>query len=121
MKNLINSEGKTELEIIEIKPEKIIFKTTYPWAFCLNANHGEKLKYYFLTTNLLNCQKLQKIIPNYDFSEIITKVSSINNNLPQLRNYQQEDVKFLSRLKSVAIFSEMRTGKTPIALMAFQK
>jgi hypothetical protein len=121
MKSLTNSEGKTELEIIEVNSEKIIFKTTYPWAFCLNANHGNRLKYYFLPTTLLNCQKLQKIAPNYDFSTIITNISSTNTSPPQLRDYQQEDVQFLSQLKSVAIFSEMRTGKTPTALITFQK
>ncbi|CAI2199029.1 2319_t:CDS:2, partial [Funneliformis geosporum] len=38
----------------------------------------------------------------------------------QLRAYQQEDVKFLSPQKSIGIFNEMRTGKTPTALAIFK-
>jgi len=112
---------RTEIEITEVNLEKIIFKTTYSWAFCLNANQEIKLRYYFLLTNPLNCQKLQKIIPNYDFSSTISNTSSINPKPPLLRDYQLTDIKFLSRLKSVAIFSEMRTGKTPTALMTFRQ
>ena len=121
MKNLINSEGKTELEIIEVNPKKIIFKTTYPWAFGLNANHEDKIRYFSLSNNFLNRQKLQKIVPSYKFSKTVPDSLLVNSSLPQLRNYQTEDVKFLSKLKSIAIFSEMRTGKTPTALMTFQK
>jgi hypothetical protein len=47
--------------------------------------------------------------------------SQTNTDFLQLRNYQTEDVQFLSKLKNVAIFSEMRTGKTPISLMTFDK
>jgi len=61
------------------------------------------------------------MVPNYDFSSIIASTSFNVAEPPMLRDYQLEDVKFLSRLKSVAIFSEMRTGKTPIALMTFQQ
>jgi len=121
MKNLINSEGKTELEIIEVNPKKIIFKTTYSWAFGLNANHEDKIRYFSLSNNFLNRQKLQKIVPSYKFSKTVPDSLLVNSSLPQLRNYQTEDVKFLSKLKSIAIFSEMRTGKTPTALMTFQK
>ena len=121
MNNPIEGKEKTEVEIKEINSEKIIFKTTYPWAFCLNANCEDKLKYYSLSATLLNCQKLQKIVPNYDFSATIANFSSVNFKSPSLRGYQLEDVKFLSQLKSVAIFSEMRTGKTPTALMTFQQ
>ncbi|CAG8594221.1 10648_t:CDS:10 [Ambispora gerdemannii] len=39
----------------------------------------------------------------------------------QLRNYQLADVNFLSQLKSGAVFSEMRTGKTPTTLMTFHQ
>src|SRR3954467_13164448 len=106
MKSLTSNEKKISVEIIEVNPEKIIFKTTYPWAFCLNANQESKAKYYSLSANLLNCQKLQKIIPDYDFSAITPNISSTNANPPQLRDYQLEDVKFLSQLKSAAIFSE---------------
>ena len=112
---------RTEIEITEVNPEKIVFKTTYPWAFCLGAKQENKLKYYSLSINPLNYQKLQKIVPNYDFSSIIVNTPFNFAKLPMLRDYQLADVKFLSRLKSVAIFSEMRTGKTPIALMTFRQ
>src|SRR5438132_6934363 len=115
MKKLTGSEKRLKLEIVEVNSKKIIFQTIYPWAFCLNANQESKLKYYFLPTNPLNCQKLQKIVPSYDFSSIIANISLNGVEPPPLRDYQLADVKFLSRLKSVAIFSEMRTGKTPIA------
>ena len=121
MIKIAENEKKLGLEIVEVNAEKIIFKTTYPWAFCLNANQEDKLKYYSLPANFLNCQKLQKIVPDYNFSAITPNFSSINTSPPQLRDYQLEDVKFLSQLKSAAIFSEMRTGKTPTALMTFQK
>jgi hypothetical protein len=111
---------KKEVEIIEVNSEKFVFKTIYPWAFCLNANQESKLKHYSLTANPLNGRKLQKIVPNYDFSSVITSFS-VETKFPSLRDYQLADVKFLSQLKSVAIFSEMRTGKTPIALMTFQR
>ncbi|KLL04641.1 MAG: helicase SNF [Mycoplasmataceae bacterium RV_VA103A] len=112
---------KTEVEIVETNSQKIIFKTTYPWAFCLGANQENKFKHYSLPANALNGQKLQKVVPNYDFSTTITNVPTIDAKFPSLRDYQLADVKFLSRLKSVAIFSEMRTGKTPISLMTFQQ
>ncbi|CAG8447797.1 11335_t:CDS:2 [Racocetra fulgida] len=112
---------KTEVEIVETNSQKIIFKTTYSWAFCLGANQENKFKHYSLPANALNGQKLQKIVPNYDFSATITNVPTIDIKFPSLRDYQLADVKFLSRLKSVAIFSEMRTGKTPISLMTFQQ
>lgn len=121
MKDLVNNGKKMAVEIIEVNSEKIIFKTTYPWAFCLNANCESKLKHYSLPTTFLNCQKLQKIVPDYDFSAIIANSPSTDTKSPQPRDYQLEDVKLLSNLKSVAIFSEMRTGKTPTALMIFQQ
>jgi len=104
-------------KLIETTLTKIIFQTKYPWAICLNASANSKLGQYFLANNSLSQQKISQIIPDYQstFSPPVSKV-----NLPQLRNYQQEDVKFLNQLKSVAIFSEMRTGKTPIASKTFQ-
>ncbi|WNE39957.1 MAG: RNA polymerase-associated protein RapA [Mycoplasmataceae bacterium] len=117
----IAQEKNEEIEVIEINFEKIIFKTTYPWAFCLKASPENKSKHYFLANNFLNCQKLQKIIPNGDFLKKSDSLSQENTEFLQLRNYQTEDVQFLSKLKNVAIFSEMRTGKTPISLMTFDK
>src|SRR5581483_1116485 len=121
MKNSISSKEKLGLEIIEVNSEKIVFKTTYTWAFCLNANQEEKARYYSLSVSSLNCQKLQKLVPNFDFSSFIRNPLLTEVSLKQLRSYQQEDVDFLSQLKSIAIFSEMRTGKTPTALMTFKR
>ena len=58
---------------------------------------------------------------NYDFSGISSSCLLADISPQKLRDYQLEDVNFLSKLKSVAIFSEMRTGKTPIALITFSK
>ncbi|CAG8839962.1 6301_t:CDS:1, partial [Racocetra persica] len=85
------------------------------------ANQENKFKHYSLPANALNGQKLQKIVSNYDFSATITNVPTNDTQSLSLRDYQLADVKFLSRLKSGAIFSEMRTGKTPIALKVFQQ
>jgi SNF2 family DNA or RNA helicase len=122
MKSPVRGEEKMAVKVVEINSEKIVFKTTYPWAFCCNADHEKTPKHYSLPFNFLNCQKLQKIVSDCDFSTVINNVSPIfNPQTPQLRKYQLEDVKFLSQLKSVAIFSEMRTGKTPTALMTFRQ
>lgn len=121
MKSLASVKEKSELEIVEVNSEKITFKTTYPWAFCLNANQEGKVKYYSLSTNFLNYQKLQKIFPDCDFSQITVNSLPAKTPLCQLRDYQQEDVNYLSKLKSVAILSEMRTGKTPTSLITFSK
>ena len=74
---------------------------------------------YSLLFNFLNQQKLEKLFPNYEFSKDNISDSSAKSSSEKLRSYQLEDVNFLSKLESVAIFSEMRTGKTPIALMTF--
>jgi hypothetical protein len=42
-------------------------------------------------------------------------------NKNELRPYQRADVELLSQQKAIAIFNEMRTGKTPTALHIFQK
>jgi len=39
----------------------------------------------------------------------------------KLRDYQKADVELLSQQKAIAIFNEMRTGKTPTALNIFKK
>ena len=87
----------------------------------MNANHGDKIKYFSLQNSFLNRQKLQKIVPSYNFTETVPDNFLVNSSFPQLRDYQSEDVKYLGELSSGAIFSEMRTGKTPTALMTFQK
>ena len=94
MKNLTSDEKKKPLEIIEITSEKIVLKTTYPWTFCLNASHEEKVQYYSLNNNYLNCQKLQKLAPDYDFFKTLSSEILVNNFPQQLRDYQLEDVNF---------------------------
>lgn len=36
--------------------------------------------------------------------------------MPELRDYQKEDLQFLLKMNSAGIFSEQRTGKTPLAI-----
>ncbi|RHZ35529.1 DEAD/DEAH box helicase [endosymbiont GvMRE of Glomus versiforme] len=112
----------TAVKIVEVNYEKIIFKTTYPWAFCLNASYEKKMKHYSLLNNFLSYQKLHKLIPQDDLLKFNENYKS--ENIPlffNLRGYQKKDVDFFSKLKIAAIFSEMRTGKTPTALMIFSK
>ncbi|CAJ0841920.1 10679_t:CDS:2 [Entrophospora sp. SA101] len=114
MKNLIVSKEKIKLEIVEINSEKIFFKTTYPWAFCLNANQENKIHYYSLPNNFYNQQKLKKLFPNYDFptaGENNNTFSLTTSNL-QLRDYQKKDIEFLSQLKSAAIFNTFKTDSS---------
>jgi len=71
-----------------------------------------------LEKNLLNFRKLKKIFPAYVFP---VGEWQIKENEFQLRPYQKKDVDFLSQQKSIGIFNEMRTGKTPTALAIFQR
>lgn len=112
---------KKSLEIIETNPIKIIFKSTYSWASCLSASQEEKFQHYSLLNNSLNYLKLKKIALFCKFSAPLPKNFSYLSKKKELRNYQQRDMEFLSKLESAAIFSEMRTGKTPIALMTFNR
>ena len=41
--------------------------------------------------------------------------------MPTLRDYQQQDVEFLSKLNTMACFNEQRTGKTPTALTVIKQ
>ncbi|CAH1755679.1 7416_t:CDS:10 [Entrophospora sp. SA101] len=116
---LHNNLNKQEIKEIVILHK--LFLINEKFTFCLNANYENKPKHYSLPTTPLNCQKLQKIVPDYDFSATISNVSATATKSPSLRDYQLADVKFLSQLKNVAIFSEMRTGKTPTALMTFRQ
>jgi len=113
----VSVENNFKIEIVEISETKIIFKSNNPWAICLNAANEEKAQHYFLTKNNLNLLKLKKVLAK-DFSFPI-KETKLQTSSLKLRPYQIEDVKFLSRLKSMAIFNEMRTGKTPTALATY--
>lgn len=107
-----------EIKIIEINSKKIILKTNNSWAFCLNANQ-EKFNYFSLKNEELEIIKLKKVC---ELKENDNKNNHIfNKNNLELRDYQKEDIEFLSKIKCCAIFSEMRTGKTPIALNVFKR
>ncbi|RHZ37329.1 DEAD/DEAH box helicase [endosymbiont GvMRE of Glomus versiforme] len=107
-----------KIEIIQIEDDKIFLKTNYSWAICLNAEYGGKPQSYYLAKSLLNFRKLKKFFPDYAFPVGEWQIKKTNF---QLRPYQEKDVNFLSPQKSVGIFNEMRTGKTPIALTIFQR
>lgn len=106
-----------KIEIIQIEEDKILLKTNYSWAICLNANYSGKSQTYYLEKSKLNFAKLKKIFPNQIFP---SEGKTIAETVFQLRPYQQEDVNFLSQQKNIGIFNEMRTGKTPTALFIFK-
>lgn len=56
----------------------------------------------------------QKIKAQFKIPEILLDIPST------LREYQKEDVDFLSKLKSAGCFNEQRTGKTPTSLTVFK-
>ncbi|WNE41433.1 MAG: ATP-dependent RNA helicase RhlB [Mycoplasmataceae bacterium] len=114
-----------DIEIVEIKDkEKLIFKCNHGWRICFNANREKSSNLHSLPYNHINLLKLKKIIPdyffNYDFSNI-SALSDLNEDEFELRPYQKADVNFLSKFNSVAIFNEMRTGKTPTSLVLTSK
>jgi SNF2 family DNA or RNA helicase len=106
-----------KIEIIQIEKGKILFKTNYSWAICLNANYSGKSQIYYLEKSKLSSIKLKKIFPNQIFP---SEEKTIAETIFQLRPYQQKDVNFLSQQKNIGIFNEMRTGKTPTALFVFK-
>ena len=83
----------------------------------MNADYNGKFRSYYLQKNELNFAKLKKFFPNQVFPD---EGETTGGAIFQLRAYQQEDVKFLSQQKSIGIFNEMRTGKTPTALAIFR-
>lgn len=106
-----------EIEIKEISDDKILFKCSSSWANCLNACRGDSPLLFFLPNTFLNQKKLQKIIP--DFPSSYLKEDCFFH--PLLREYQEKDIEFLSGNKCGAIFNEVRTGKTPIALLTWDR
>jgi len=106
------------LKKIKFEKGKIFFESNNSWSFCLNAFKSENNKIYYLLDNEINRKKIKEINENII---IVNKFFDSKNEKKKLRDYQKEDVEKLSKLKSVAIFSEMRTGKTPIALSIFKK
>jgi SNF2 family DNA or RNA helicase len=91
---------------------QFLFSTNRDWAFCLGAKPSDQLKKYSLPQTLINQQKLKQLGLKTKFSPV--SPSSLSS--PALRPYQQSDVDYLKPFSSVALFSEMRTGKTPTAL-----
>jgi SNF2 family DNA or RNA helicase len=60
---------------------------------------------------------------NLDYQKIKSKfkIPEIKLNIPDtLREYQKQDVEFLSRYNSAGCFNEQRTGKTPTSLTVFK-
>jgi superfamily II DNA or RNA helicase len=83
---------------------------------------GKSRGNYFLDDNDINREKLRKIgivYPEASFNDKLVLANDFTS--LDLRDYQKQDVKFLSAINSSAIFSEMRTGKTPVALKTFEK
>lgn len=105
-------------KITSLTPQTIFFQSSYPWAFLLGAHYESTSRLYSLPNNFLSQSKLKKLLPDYDFPSL----SNLSlPPLPSLRPYQQVDLGFLLPLKKIGIFSEMRTGKSPLALRLFQK
>ena len=116
-------EKEFKFKFLKVESQKIFFKSSYPWKICLNANSEIIVEgnYFYLEFNNFNISKLGKL-----FSEIWKNfygLSTLKNEFKnlELRPYQKEDVEFLSSHDSVAIFNEMRTGKTPTSLMLCKK
>ena len=108
-----------KIEVKQIKDNKILLKINYNWAICLNANHD--IQGYYLDYSKFNLFRLKKIFSNLDLLPCSnTEIQKTSTPSFSLRPYQEEDVKFLSRQKSIGIFNEMRTGKTTTALTVFQ-
>ena len=105
-------------EIVHSNSKEIILRANSSWAFCINAKKGEE-KYYLLKNNFLNQQKLKKINLFHNFVNFVNSIDESNK--LELRDYQKEDIFFLSKEKSCGIFNEVRTGKTITALMIFLK
>jgi superfamily II DNA or RNA helicase len=117
-------------EFKEINRKKIYFTSNISLANCLSANYSQKNRsdFFILENNRLNFLKLDFFFDRYldlkkKFNFIhenkIEKLS--NDNDFKLKDYQSEDVEKLSKIKKIGLFSEMRTGKTVIALHIFLK
>lgn len=104
-------------KITNLTTETITFQTSYPWAILVGANYHSPIRLYSLPHNLLNQTKLKILLPDYIFP--IPAGLSLPP-LPILRDYQEKDANSLTPLTKIGIFSEMRTGKTPLALRLFQ-
>ncbi|WNE41831.1 MAG: RNA polymerase-associated protein RapA [Mycoplasmataceae bacterium] len=114
----MNDEFK--LDIIElIRKDRFVFRANYGWITCLNADREKEKRIFSLPLTHENFVKLKNILPNYKFNISNSDFLSSKEELKkkELRPYQKADIAFLSKMNSVAIFNEMRTGKTPTSLI----
>lgn len=124
MKTKINQKSKSDdyspirLKIQAVNHVKIVLRCSYAWAMCLDAYREEKSSFFYLPNDSFNQKKIKKLLPDTCF--FVTKEEPVVSSFP-LRSYQKEDVRLLSRMSFGAIFSEMRTGKTPVALHTWKK
>lgn len=101
--------NQSPIKILETTSEKITFQTKYSWAVALNAIPNSKRGNYYLLNNWLNQQKISRITTYQP--TLLSKSDLQAQKVAQLRDYQTQDVLFLRKLKSCAIFSEMRLVK----------
>jgi SNF2 family DNA or RNA helicase len=86
-----------------------------------------------LPNNIGVLEEVNRVSPSKELAKIITdrkmarrkliskKKLKDTEGLAQLRPYQRVDVAYLKNIRHVGIFSEMRTGKTPISIQLFQE
>lgn len=115
----MNDEFK--LNIVELKKkDKFVFRANYGWMVCLNADREKEKRIFSLPFTYENFIKLKNILPDYKFnissSDFLISKEELKTK-KELRPYQKADVAFLRKMSSVAIFNEMRTGKTPTSLV----
>lgn len=113
-----------KIEIVEIQDKnKFVFRSNYSWKNCLNASNEKTARCYSLPFNYISYIKLKRIVSLESFKISFAHLvfDDLNFEKRELRPYQKSDVEFLSKLKSVAIFNEMRTGKTPTSLVLTSK
>jgi hypothetical protein len=89
--------------------------------FCLDGDRENTSRTFSLPLTRLNFIKLKKILPDYKFNLLKSDFLLPKLENKELRPYQKLDVAFLSKMNSVAIFNEMRTGKTPTSLILTQQ
>jgi SNF2 family DNA or RNA helicase len=115
-------KSRFKLEIIEYKKkDKFILRANCGWMFCLDGDRENTSRTFSLPLTRLNFIKLKKILPDYKFNLLKSDFLLPKLENKELRPYQKLDVAFLSKMNSVAIFNEMRTGKTPTSLILTQQ
>lgn len=113
-------EKSFKIAIVEVQERsKFVFRSNYGWKNCLNASNEKLARCYSLPHDYLNYDKLKRVtsFSGFNIGAESLILSNLTSEVKQLRAYQQDDVETLRRLKAVAFFNEMRTGKTPTSLM----